>query len=632
MSSTDAPVAPESIAIIGMSGRFPKADNLEEYWRNLRDGVECISFFSEPDPAAEQVSSERPGDLRFVSAAGMLEGIDLFDAPFFGFSARDAEGTDPQQRVFLECAWHSLEAAGYNPETYPGLIGVFAGAALSFYLSDIYTNQEALASLDDFQLTIGNDKDHLTTQVSYKLNLRGPSLTVQTACSTSLVSVCMACQSLLDYQCDIALAGGVSADIAPTTRGYYYQPGGILSPDGHCRAFDAGAQGTVAANGVGIVVLKRLSEAFADRDHICGIIKGFALNNDGSRKVGYTAPSVDGQAEVIAMAQAMAGVEPETITYIEAHGTGTPLGDPIEIAALDQVFGASTSKRGFCAIGSVKSNIGHLDTAAGVAGLIKAVLALEHKLVPPTLYVSRPNPKINFQNSAFFVNTELSEWKSSGSPRRAGVSSFGIGGTNAHVVLEEAPPARPSQHRRSCCLLPLSARTSAALEAATDSLAHYLSQHPSADLGDVAYTYQVGRKAFSHRRVLVWQSEDTDGACSALERRDPQRLLSRVCQAGSRPLVFMFPGQGTQGIDMALEAIPNRTDVSQACRSLLRDPRSAPRARLAGTAISRAQPTQRSGTDPGAYRVHPSGALHDRVRTCSAVDGMGRPAVSHDRA
>jgi acyl transferase domain-containing protein len=572
MSSTDAPVTPESIAIIGMSGRFPKADNLEQYWRNLRDGIECISFFSDPDPAAEEESGPGPGSPLFVSAGGVLEGMDLFDAPFFGLSARDAEGTDPQQRVFLECAWHSLEAAGYNPETYPGLIGVFAGAALSFYLSDIYTNREALASFDDLQLAIGNDKDHLTTQVSYKLNLRGPSLTVQTACSTSLVTVCMACQSLLDYQCDMALAGGVSADITPTSRGYYHQPGGILSPDGHCRSFDAAAQGTVAGNGVGIVVLKRLSEALADRDHIRGIIKGFALNNDGSRKVGYTAPSVDDQAEVVAMAHAMAGVEPETITFIEAHGTGTPLGDPIEVAALDQVFGASTSRKGFCAIGSVKSNIGHLDTAAGVAGLIKAVLALEHKLVPPTLHVSRPNPKIDFEDSAFYVNTQLSEWRSSDGPRRAGVSSFGIGGTNAHVVLEEAPPARPSQHRRPCCLLPLSARSSATLEALTDRLAHYLSEHPDADLGDVAYTCQVGRKAFEHRRVLIWQREDTDGAASALEHRDPQRLLSRVCQAGNRPLVFMFPGQGTQGTDMALEAYQTepafRKQVDRCCEIL----------------------------------------------------------------
>ena len=571
MSSTDAPVALEGVAIVGMSGRFPKADNLEEYWRNLRDGVECLSFFSEPDPAAEEAGSQSPGDPWFVSAGGVLEGIDLFDAPFFGFNARDAEGMDPQQRIFLECAWHSLEAAGYNPETYPGLIGVFAGAALSFYLSDIYTNREALASLDDFQLAIGNDKDHLATQVSYKLNLRGPSLTIQTACSTSLVSVCTASQSLLDYQCDLALAGGVSADIS-TSRGYYYQPGGILSPDGHCRVFDAAAQGTVPGNGVGIVVLKRLSEALADRDHIHGIIKGFALNNDGSRKVGYTAPSVGGQTEVIAMAHAMAGVEPGTITYVEAHGTGTPLGDPIEITALDQVFGASTTKRGFCAIGSVKSNIGHLDTAAGVAGLIKAVLALEHKSVPPTLHFSHANTKIDFRNSAFYVNTELSEWRCPGGPRRAGVSSFGIGGTNAHVVLEEAPPAMPSRHRRPYCLLALSARTPTALEAATDRLAHYLSQHPSADLGDVAYTYQVGRKAFNHRRVLTWQRVDADGAGSALERRDPRRVLSRVCEAGSRPLVLMFPGQGTQAIDMASEVYRTeptfRKHVDRCCELL----------------------------------------------------------------
>ncbi len=353
--------APERIAIIGMAGRFPKSRDLDEFWVNLRDGVECISF---ADGYEEPAAYEVVGDGTFVPAGGALDDIDLFDAPFFGISARDAETMDPQQRLFLECAWHSLEAAGYNPETYPGLVGVFAGAAQSFYMSDLYTNSEALAWLDDFQIGIGNDKDHLTTQVAYRLNLRGPGLTVQTACSTSLVSVCVACQSLLNYQCDLALAGGVAVD-STTSEGYTYQAGGILSPDGHCRVFDAAAQGTVPGNGVGIVVLKRLSEALGDRDHVCAVISGFALNNDGLRKVGYTAPSVAGQAEVIALAHALAEVDPETISYVEAHGTGTALGDPIEIAALDQVFRARTDRRGYCGIGSVKSNIGHLDTAAG---------------------------------------------------------------------------------------------------------------------------------------------------------------------------------------------------------------------------------------------------------------------------
>ena len=572
MNSSEISLAPESIAIIGMSGRFPKAKNLDEYWRNVRDGVECVSFFSEEDLASVGADLDGLSDPSFVNAAAVLEDIDLFDASFFGFSARDAEITDPQQRIFLECAWHSLEDAGYNPRSYRGLIGVFAGAAMSSYIYNLNANTEALMFVDDFQVAIGNDKDHLTTQASYKLNLRGPSMAVQTACSTSLVAVCMACQSLLNYQCDMALAGGVAADIS-MRLGYYYQPGGILSPDGHCRVFDAAAQGTVGGNGIGIVVLKRLSEAVADRDHIRAVIKGFALNNDGSRKVGYTAPSVDGQAQVIAMAQAMAGIEPETIGYIEAHGTGTPLGDPIEIAALNQVFSARTKKKGFCAIGSVKSNIGHLDTAAGVAGLIKTVLALEHKLLPPSLHFTQPNPKIDFANSPFYVNTELSKWKSDGHPRRAGVSSFGIGGTNAHVVVEEAPRVEPSQHPRSCCLLTLSAHTSSALETATDSFVDYLAQHPAVDLADVAYSYQVGREAFRHRRTLVCPSLDVDDARGALERRDPQRVFSAVCEPQERPLFFMFPGQGTQDVDMAREVYrtePTFRSQVDRCSELLR--------------------------------------------------------------
>ncbi|BCY09674.1 type I polyketide synthase [Actinoplanes sp. L3-i22] len=531
---------PDGIAVVGMAGRFPRAADLDEYWRNLRDGVDCIADL----PAYD--------DAYYVNAGGVLDGIDLFDAPFFGFSARDAEATDPQQRIFLECAWHGLEDAGYDPAEHPGPIGVFAGAAFNSYLSGFYANA-AEHGLDDLQIAIGNDKDHLTTQVSYRLNLRGPSVAVQTACSTSLVAICMASQSLLNYQCDLALAGGVSADSA-TVQGYYYQPGGIMSPDGRCRAFDADAQGTVAGNGVGVVVLKRLSDAIADGDHIRAVIRGFALNNDGSRKVGYTAPSIDGQADVIAMAMAMANVAPETVTLVEAHGTGTPLGDPIEVAALQQVFGAGTDRRGFCAIGSVKSSIGHLDTAAGVAGLIKAVLALEHRQLPATLHVAHPNPKIDFASSAFRVNTELTEWTAGTGPRRAGVSSFGIGGTNAHVVLEEAPPAGPSRYARAQCPLVLSARTAAALEAATTNLAQYLRRHPEADLADVAYTLQTGRRAFAHRRALIWPRHDTGGAAEALSRRDPERLLTGVAPGGPRPVVFLFPGQGTQRVDMALDA------------------------------------------------------------------------------
>ena len=551
MTNAGVAYVPESIAIIGMSGRFPKARDINEYWRNIRDGVECISFFSEDELIARNVDPEVLKDPSFVNAGGVLEDMDMFDASFFGLSARDAEIMDPQHRIFLECAAESLDAAGYDPETYAGLIGVFAGETLSSYIFDLYADPGLAARLDDSQIALGNEKDHLATQVSYRLNLRGPSMAIQSACSTSLVSVSVACQSLLNYQCDIALAGGVSAD-ALTGRGYCYQPGGILSPDGHCRVFDAAAKGTVSGNGVGIVVLKRLSEAIADRDQIRAVIRGFALNNDGSHKVGYTAPSIEGQAQVVALAQAAARVEPETISYIETHGTGTELGDPIEIAGLRLAFQCRTQEKHFCAIGSVKSNIGHLDAAAGVASLIKTVLALENKVLPPSLHFTRPNPKIDFENSPFYVNTKLSEWKPANGVRRAGVSCFGIGGTNAHVIVEEAPPSLRAPHSRPCCVIKLSARTGPALEKMTDNLAEFLSQCPDADLANVAYTSQVGRRTFKHRRALMCPSLDTIDARKALAERDPQRLFSTVCESTQRTVSFLFPGQGTQHADMAL--------------------------------------------------------------------------------
>ena len=551
--------SPERIAIIGMSGRFPKSRNLDEFWSNLRDGVECISFFSEADLSYAGAEPGALDEVGFVNAGAVLEDLDQFDASFFGFSPRDAEVMDPQQRIFLEAAYHGLEDAGYDPERYSGMIGVFAGASLSSYLFDIYADPGLVAQLDEFQLAVGNDKDHLATQVSYKLNLHGPSMAIQTACSTSMVAVCMACQSLLTYQCDIALAGGVSAD-ASTSKGYYYQPGGILSPDGHCRAFDASSAGTVTGNGVGIVVLKRLSEAIADRDSIRAVVKGFALNNDGSKKVGYTAPSVEGQANVIALAQAVAGVAPESIGYIEAHGTGTELGDPIEIAALSQVFRARTQKKRFCAIGSVKSNIGHLDTAAGVASLIKTVLALENKVVPPSLNFRQPNPKIDFANSPFYVNTKLTPWPANGQPRRAGVSCFGIGGTNAHMVLEEAPPTGLSSRLRPSCVLKLSAQSHSALETMTSNLAAYLAAHLDTDLGNVSYTCDVGRKAYRHRRVIVCPNLETGDAAKRLADRDPRRTFTAVCDSNKKNVCFMFPGQGTQRANMALHVYRYETE------------------------------------------------------------------------
>ncbi|MDZ8091985.1 MAG: SDR family NAD(P)-dependent oxidoreductase [Nostoc sp. DedQUE05] len=537
----------EAIAIIGMAGRFPDAKNIEEFWQNLQSGVESISLFTNEEVVSDGIEPNILSDRNYVKASAILKDIDLFDASFFSFNPKEAEITDPQHRIFLECALEALENAGYDSKRCDSRIGVYAGASLNNYYS-LDLNRDRLGSAQCYQTVIGNDKDFLTTRVSYKLNLTGPSITVQTACSTSLVATTLACQSLLNYQCDMALAGGVSIHV-PQKTGYLYEPGGTLSPDGHCRAFDAKAQGTTIGNGVGIVVLKRLSDALADGDRIHAVIKGSAINNDGSGKVGYTAPSVNGQAEVIAEAMMLAGVEPETINYIEAHGTGTALGDPIEIAALSQVFRNSTIKKGFCAIASVKTNIGHLDAAAGIAGLIKTVLALKHQQIPPSLNFEQPNPQIDFANSPFYVNTTLTEWKAGSTPRRAGVSSLGIGGTNAHVILEEAPVLEPSSPSRPWQLLVLSAKTDSALETATENLANHLQQHPDVNLADVAHTLQVGRGEFNHRRVLVCQ--DIEDAASAL--RDPQRVLTRLVENSDRPIAFMFPGQGAQYVDMGKE-------------------------------------------------------------------------------
>jgi acyl transferase domain-containing protein len=541
MSSLEENALVEGIAVIGMRGRFPGAESVEQLWENLCQGVEGISTWSDEELLAEGVDPawlELPG---YVKSWGALEGVELFDALFFGFSARDAEVMDPQHRIFLETAWQALEDAGYCGESHPGLIGVFGGTEMSQYLHLVYANLDRLGLVDPFQIMVGNDKDHLTTVVSYKLNLRGPSVACQTACSTSLVAVTLACQSLLTYQCDMALAGGVAITL-PQRVGYFYQEGGILSPDGRCRPFDAAARGTVGGNGVGIVVLKRLSDALADGDHVRAVIRGAAINNDGSLKAGYTAPSIEGQAQCIAMAQAIAGVHPETITYVEAHGTATQLGDPIEVAALAQVFGAGTRARQFCALGSIKGNVGHLNAAAGVTGLIKTVLAVEHAKLPPSLHYRERNPEIDFASTPFRVQTALEEWTAS--PRRAGVSSFGIGGTNAHVVVEEAPPLPAPSPGRPLQLLTLSARTDSALETATDLLADHLARHPGLGLADAAFTLQVGRKGFNHRRAVL--AEGAAAAVEALRARDPRAVFSARSEARDRPVVFLFPGQGCQ--------------------------------------------------------------------------------------
>jgi len=538
----------EEVAVVGMAGRFPGAPDLETFWRNLRDGVESISRFSDEEMLAAGVEPEVLANPRYVRARGVIAGAKLFDAPFFGLSPREAAITDPQQRVFLECAWEALEQAGIDPETHAGRIAVYAGQTFSTYLV-VNLLSHGPSPDESWQMVMGNDKDTLATRVSYKLDLRGPSLSVGTACSTSLVTVHMARQALLDYECDVALAGGVAIR-SPQATGYLFQEEGILSPDGHCRAFDAQGRGTVFSSGAGIVVLKRLSDALADGDTVRAVLKGSALNNDGANKIGFTAPSVEGQAEVIARALALAGVDPGTVGYVETHGTATPLGDPIEIAGLTRAFrAAGASRRGFCALGSVKSNIGHTDSAAGVAGLIKTVLALEHREIPPSLWIERPNPQIDFAASPFFVNDRLRPWEGGETPRRAGVSSFGIGGTNAHVVVEEAPElpgtspaARPWQ------LLVLSAKTRSALESATGRLAAHLGGNEQ-ELADVAFTLQVGRRALPWRRAVVCR--DREDAVEALSGRD--RLLDGTPRDGSASVAFLFPGQGSQRAGMGQE-------------------------------------------------------------------------------
>ena len=535
------------IAVIGMSGRFPGAKNIEEFWQGLRSGRESITFFSDEELKETGIDPAELANPAYVKASAILDRPEFFDASFFKISPREAEITDPQHRIFLECAWEVLEQAGYDADRYNGAIGVYGGASPNTYLlfSGLLKNMTTL----DLATMIANEKDFLTTRVSYKINLKGPSVTVQTGCSTSLVAIHMACQSLLNQECDMALAGGVSVKF-PYKAGYLYQLGNIASPDGHCRAFDEKAQGAVFGDGVGVVLLKRLADAVRDGDYIHAVIKGSAINNDGHLKVDYTAPSVEGQSQVIVEALANAGVEADSISFIEAHGTGTALGDPIEVTALTKAFSNYTDKKGFCAIGSVKTNIGHLDVAAGVTSFIKTVMALKYKMIPPTLHFQKANPEIDFKNSPFYVNNQLMAWESR-YPRRAGVSSFGIGGTNAHVILEEAPVIEVSRESRPWQLLLLSAKTGTALETATTNLAEHLKSHQDINLADVAYTLQVGRKAFNYRQMLVCQ--DTDDAVKTLGALDKKRVLSSFHEAVQQDVVFIFSGQGSQYVNMGLE-------------------------------------------------------------------------------
>ena len=544
----------EGIAIIGMTGRFPGAESVEEFWANLVAGRESITFFSDAELAESGLDPEalrRRG--KYIPARGVLKDADCFDAAFFGIHPKEAEVMDPQQRLFLEACWTVLERAGYAPDRLPGAVGVFGGMNLNTYYQQILLQRPELLELVGSDLVmLGNEKDYLTTRVAYKLGLNGPAINVSTACSTSLVAVGQACQSLLTYQCDMALAGGAAVRV-PQKSGYFYDEGNIGSADGHTRTFDEQAAGTAFSNGVAVVALKRLENAVQDGDSIYAVIKAAALNNDGSQRVSFGAPGVEGQSKAIAMAQALAGVDPETITCVEAHGTATPLGDPIEVAALTKAFRLGTQARNFCALGSVKTNVGHLDAAAGVTGLIKTALSLHHKILPASLHFTKPNPKLDLENSPFYINASLQEWKTKpGLPRRAGVSSFGTGGTNAHLILEEAPEVPPSGPSRPWQLFILSAKTPEALDRATVNLAGHLKQMPvssaadaaSRQLADAAFTLQTGRSEFAHRRIVACRDAAEGGA--ALEARDPKRVFTSRQKRTNPPVVFMFPGQGAQ--------------------------------------------------------------------------------------
>lgn len=537
----------DAVAVVGMALRFPGADTVEEFWQNLVNGVESVTRFT-PDTLDPSLPAELVNDPSYVPARGIMRDAKGFDAAFFQMNPNVARVTDPQQRQLLELAWNALEHAGYSPDKYPGLIGVFAGVGNnSYYLNNVLPNKEAVQRVGSFLAMTQNEKDYVATRVAYELNLKGLAVSVHTACATSLTAIVQACDALHKRECDMVLAGGASVT-APIHSGQRYEEGAMYSNDGHTRTFDAQARGTIFSDGAGVVVLKRYADALADGDTIYALVRGGALNNDGSDKGSFTAPSVNGQAAVISMAQAMAGVEASSITYVETHGTATPLGDPIEVEGLTRAFSEQTSERQFCALGSVKTNFGHLTAAAGVAGFIKTVLALYHKTLPPHLHYSSPNPRISFGQTPFYVNDRLRPWTTDRLPRRAAVSSFGVGGTNAHVILEEAPVSTSPLTAQGIHLLQLSAKTESALRQRLADFSAFLKQHPGVSLADAAYTLQTGRYDFQHR----WYGVGRDAAAlmEVLEGRDHKRGAFLQLTQSAEGVVFMFPGQGSQYIGM----------------------------------------------------------------------------------
>ncbi|XOV81737.1 MAG: alpha/beta fold hydrolase [bacterium] len=541
------------IAIVGMAIRVPGCNTPEEYWQTIRDGIEQIRTYTDEDLLARGVSKRTLSDPNYVKKGVPLQNVEHFDPEFFGFSPKEAAILDPQHRQFYEVAWEALERASHTPGNFDGQIGVFAGCGMGAYLHyNLLTNPDLVEDVGLFLLRhTGNDKDFLATRVSYAFDLRGPSINVQTACSTSLVATHLAVQSLLSFECDIALAGGVTIEM-PHHIGYAYKEGEVLSPDGHCRAFDHNSKGTVFGSGAGVVALRRLKDALDDGDHIHAVIKASAVNNDGSSKVGYLAPSVEGQASAVAEALALGDIAADTIGYVECHGTGTPVGDPIEIAALTRAFRQSTDKKGYCRVGSVKTNIGHLDTAAGVAALIKATLALEHKVIPPSLNFEAPNPEIDFDNSPFQVAAELENWDKQNVPRRAAVNSLGVGGTNAFVILEEAPTPQQSDtgdtEQEAPHFLLLSARTKKSLEASAHKLAQWIRENPGQSLKDVSFTLMNGRERFEYQKVLGCSS--LTEAAELLEEGHPRRVFNHTLESTPLSPVFLFPGGGAQYFQM----------------------------------------------------------------------------------
>ncbi len=551
------------IAIIGMAGRFPGANNIDAFWENIRDGVESILPLSDEELLEAGVTRTELSDPNYVKACPILEDVDKFDASFFGFSPRDASVMDPAHRLFLEIAWAAVEHAGYTALPNEGSVGVFAGVGAPLYMiENVRTNPELMRSMGEFLVRhTGNDMNFLATRVSYEMDLRGPSMNVQTACSSALTSLHLAAQSLRLGECSMALAGG-STVLFPHNRGYMYQEGEIYSPDGHCRPFDAKSAGTVFGSGAGVVVLKRLCDALDDGDTIHAVIKGSAVNNDGAVKVGYLAPGVEGQAEVIRAALADAKIGAETVTYIETHGTGTLVGDPIEVEALNEAFSDASTAPASCGIGSVKSNIGHLGEAAAAASLIKAVMALKHRQMPPSLGFETLNPAIDFSESPFFVNDTLRDWTSTSGPLRCGVTALGAGGSNCHVILEQAPEPIPGEDERTQQLLVLSAKTKAALDRASDRLADALEADPSIDLADAAYTLALGRRTMPHRRALA--ARDRADAIDQLRTRKPQRMVTDQAEGGVAKTVFMFPGGGAQYARMGYELYTEEPVYKQA--------------------------------------------------------------------